>query len=189
MSDQKNKRNYIRRKKYLNDSVTQICNTLRIIRDALHEGTADLEIQKRALNHAQAIEAACWSPHSRITEEDYKCIMMAKTRELCFALAKQKVPSIDTIKPQPHNLSNYKRSISPQVFTIPRSAPTIHRTLDEPKPNSIDFAPFSFEADQFNEFEGRTNNPLTDFSDGDIFSNPSLREIGDSTDNSFNFLR
>ena len=179
MSDQKNKRNYIRRKKYLNDSVTQICSTLRIIRSALHEDTPDAEIQKSALHHAQAIEAACWSPHSRLTEDEYQMIMCAKTRELCLALAKQKIPSFEGIKPTPASPLQIKRSITPQIYPTPSSAPIQnHHFIDEtikPLPEFPLDLRNSFEADNlcnleapFYDFDTKTS--VADFSDGDIFS-------------------
>lgn len=95
MSETKNKRNYIRRKKYLNDCVAQIKTTLEFIHLAHGEPGNQAESQKLAVAHAQAIEAACWSPHSRLSAEGYQKLMMAKTQELCRAIIKKSLPNLD----------------------------------------------------------------------------------------------
>jgi len=92
MNEQKNKRCYIRRKKCLNDSIKSICNALKLIKQISHQRITESEIQKEAMVYAQTIEAACWSPHSRLTEENYQMIVLAKTQELCRAILKKHFP-------------------------------------------------------------------------------------------------
>lgn len=84
-----NKRNYIRRKKYLNDSANQIKATLKIIQAAKGEPFTEQNLQRIAYSHAQAIEAVCWSPHSKLSAEGYQKLMNAKTTELCHMFLKK----------------------------------------------------------------------------------------------------
>ncbi|EAX97018.1 hypothetical protein TVAG_315200 [Trichomonas vaginalis G3] len=96
------KRNYIRRKKYLNDSYETIKHTLELIRLAGKLDLSDSELQKMAMKHAQAIEAACWSPHLRLTAKEYEDITVHKTKDLCYALTQKYIPPIvaQTLKQQ-----------------------------------------------------------------------------------------
>lgn len=140
MSEGKSKRNYIRRKKYLNDTINQIKATLEFLMLAKGETPNRNELTKLATAHAQAIEAACWSPHSRLTAEDYQTLMSAKTRELCIALTKKAVQSFDfthlshiiklpEFKP-PERAATPQVSVKPQPM-IPRSAPVSVQMLDD----------------------------------------------------------
>ena len=95
MNDAKNKRNYIRRKKYLQDCISQIKATLEFIHLARGETVNPNELQKQAMDHAKAIEAVCWSPHSRLSAESYQKLMSAKTQELCRTIIKKLLPSFD----------------------------------------------------------------------------------------------
>ena len=45
--------------------------------------------EQKAQQHAQEIEAVCWSPHSKISSTDYEKLMNAKTNELCHMLMKK----------------------------------------------------------------------------------------------------
>jgi hypothetical protein len=98
MLDLQNKRNYIRRKKYLDQSTAHIKSTLEFIAAVLGEALNPGEIQKAALVHAREIEAACWSPRPRPTAEVYEKLMAAKTAELCCALANHALPSFDFVQ-------------------------------------------------------------------------------------------
>jgi hypothetical protein len=89
------KRNYIQRKKYLYDCVSQIKTTLDFIRLARGETVQTASSQSEALAHAQAIEAVCWSPHSRLSAESYQKLMSAKTQELCRTILKKSLTSTD----------------------------------------------------------------------------------------------
>ena len=111
MSDNKkiNKRNYIRRKKYLNDSANQIKATLEFIQAAKGESFVDQNIQKLAYIHAQAIEAVCWSPHSKLSAEGYQKLMTAKTHELCRMFIKKSVSDLNHLSHHPK--LNYQNNI------------------------------------------------------------------------------
>jgi hypothetical protein len=89
------KRSYIHRKKYLNESVAQIKVVLEFIRLARKDPGSPESSHKVALEHAQSIEAVCWSPHSRLTADVYQRIMAAKTQELCRMLLRNALPTID----------------------------------------------------------------------------------------------
>lgn len=88
------KRNYIRRKKYLKDCMTEIKVTLDFIRAFRREKPSPSDA-KLAKTHAEEIEAVCWSPHSGLSSEDYQKLMSAKTRELCVTILKKALPSLD----------------------------------------------------------------------------------------------
>jgi hypothetical protein len=95
MLDRDSKRNYIRRKKYLDETTNQIKTTLEFIAIVGGETPNSSEIQKAALLHAQGIEAACWSPRPRPTAEAYQQLISVKTAELCRVLTKQAIPGFD----------------------------------------------------------------------------------------------
>lgn len=108
------------------------------------------EITKLATVHAQAIEAACWSPHSRLTAEDYQTLMNAKTRELCIALTKKAVQSFDfTHLIKMPEFKAPERSVTPQVKVIPqpmvpRSAPVSFPILEDIQPEEADTCEMNF---------------------------------------------
>jgi hypothetical protein len=86
------KRNYIRRKKCLNDSYSVVKSTLAFISRGLGTTISPSDLDSRARGHAEAIEAVCWGAHSsRLTDHAYRQMMAAKTRELCIALL-QRIP-------------------------------------------------------------------------------------------------
>lgn len=95
MDQNKPKRNYIRRKKCLADSIAQIRQTYEFIRAISGPNFPHIDIIKESDSHARLIEAVCWSPHFRMTGEDYSNIMKAKTTELCQALIKQYISPND----------------------------------------------------------------------------------------------
>lgn len=97
---QKPRRNYIQRKKCLNNSVNQIVNVLNIIQILQKDTGSPIEKQKVAYEHAQKIEAACWSPHSKLTPESYEKLISAKTQELCRVIFKKSIPQLDSNKIQ-----------------------------------------------------------------------------------------
>ena len=156
MNDLKNKRNYIRKKKFLNDSISQICNTLKLIKTSLNQNISDVEIQKEALIHAQAIEATCWSPHLRHTEESYQYIMATKTNELCIAIAQQRIPP-SLLKP----LNNFNKKILPEI-----------KSNSLPIQNSIFFTDISTPPPQLpsSSLVFDNNNSFTNFSDDDLYN-------------------
>jgi hypothetical protein len=89
------KRNYIRRKKYLNDSTALIKLTLRFIDMNQGSETSPTEIDRLANQHAISIEAACWDPRiSNITDELYQRLMLTRTRQLCICLLCRNLPQM-----------------------------------------------------------------------------------------------
>jgi hypothetical protein len=86
------KRNYVRRKKCLKDSVSLVKHTLAFIHRVQGASPPAAELERQARHHAEAIEAICWDPHTgRVTDSLYQELMMAKTRELCAVLLRQSV--------------------------------------------------------------------------------------------------
>ena len=80
------KRNYIRRKKYLNESSDKIKATLDRISCSTQESINENQNKRLATEYAQTIEAACWFPHSTLSSDSYRSLMQSKTKELCQAL-------------------------------------------------------------------------------------------------------
>lgn len=129
-----NKRNYIRRKKFLNESMSEIKATLEFIRFARGEKVGTGDSQREAMLHAQAIEAVCWSPHSRLSSDSYQKLMAAKTHELCGTILKKSLPSLDMTQLQ--KLSSMllpERAKTPQpTLPIPIIPPP------QPQPHALD---------------------------------------------------
>jgi hypothetical protein len=79
-------RNYVKRKRYLNESIDLIKKTLECLASVRRENPNPAEISQQALSRALEIEATCWTTLPRPANEDYNRVMMAKTREVCVAL-------------------------------------------------------------------------------------------------------
>jgi hypothetical protein len=87
------KRNYIRRKKCLNDSASLLKSTLSFINRTQGTQMPLTELDRVSRNHAASIEAACWDPRTNtMTDELYQNLMAQKTRQLCLTLILQSVP-------------------------------------------------------------------------------------------------
>jgi hypothetical protein len=112
----KNKRNYIRRKKYLANCVAQIKAILDFVRLVRGEKLPPMDTQKEAMAHAQAIEAVCWCPHSRLSADNYEKLMAAKTLELCRTLLKKWLPALDLAQ-----LQKMTARLSPERLKSPQS--------------------------------------------------------------------
>lgn len=115
-SQVKPRRNYIQRKKCLNNSVNQIVNVLNFIQVLQKDSVSPIEKQKVAYAHAQKIEAACWSPHSKLTPESYEKLISAKTAELCRVILKKSIPQMDSNKIQ--QLKQLIFSKNPTALTL-----------------------------------------------------------------------
>lgn len=50
---------------------------------------SESEVEKISMSHAQAVEAACWSPHLKVSSSDYEHMTNVKTEELCRALTRR----------------------------------------------------------------------------------------------------
>jgi hypothetical protein len=87
------KRNYIRRKKSLNDSTALIKSTLCFINISKGTEMPPIELDGLARHHANMIEAACWDPRlSDMTDDTYQRLMLTKARQLCAILLCQYTP-------------------------------------------------------------------------------------------------
>lgn len=130
MNDAKNKRNYIRRKKYLQDCISQIKATLEFIHLARGETVNPNELQKQAMDHAKAIEAVCWSPHSRLSAESYQKLMSAKTQELCRTIIKKLLPSLDMSQ-----LQKLSSTLGPERAKTPQPSLPLPERAKTPQPS------------------------------------------------------
>ena len=126
MNTQTNKRNYIRRKKYLNECADQIKGTLEFIAYARGETIVEEHITKVAFMHAEGIEAACWSPHTRISSDNYQALMSSKTKELCRIILKQSFPNLDF-----HQL---QQTISQRATPVSKSEAPSEKSSSIPTP-------------------------------------------------------
>ncbi|KAH0794498.1 hypothetical protein GPJ56_001523 [Histomonas meleagridis] len=188
-----NKRNYIRRKKYLNDCINQVKATLEFVDIARGEKVNVAENQRLALAHAQAIEAVCWSPHSRLSSDCYQRLMNAKTNELCRTIIKKSLPvdftQLQKIVPLVPERSQTPQPSLPVPIIVPQSAPVVHsmdslfQTQDNEKDDKgsfrfvasfentqcVDESPFFSIDDDNNAFLDSTNSFEPSFAE-DIFS-------------------
>ena len=80
------RRNYVKKKKSLRDSMTMIKDTLEVIYANSHLPFDPNKIQKQAMDHAKQIEAACWVRHARFSDEIFQSRVRTKTYELCRML-------------------------------------------------------------------------------------------------------
>ena len=92
-SGSQNKRNYIKRKKCLSDATNLIRQILELIRCLRGPDYFKVDIDKMANAHANIIEAACWSPHTKMNAQEYSNLMMIKAQDVCVALIKQHLSS------------------------------------------------------------------------------------------------
>ncbi|EAY14160.1 hypothetical protein TVAG_372930 [Trichomonas vaginalis G3] len=89
------RRNYIRRKRCLNESINIIEKTLLCLSSIRKDKIDKSELTKFAKAHANEVEAACWTPRMKMSDEDYQNLMTTKTKELCLVLIKKLMPTID----------------------------------------------------------------------------------------------
>lgn len=127
----KPRRNYIRRKRCFNDCVDLIMKTLRIIKQARGEPVSEDEIRNAALCRARQIEAACWTPRSKMSDESYKKLTMLKTTELCTAILRQNLKNIDQVRLKIVALIGHKDEMPPTSY-VPR-APIQLPIFDRPQ--------------------------------------------------------
>lgn len=95
MDNNQTKRNYIKRKKCLSDATNLIKQTLELIRCLRGPNYFKVDIDKMAAAHGSTIEAACWSPHSKMTAQEYQNLMMIKAQDVSIALIKQHISSAE----------------------------------------------------------------------------------------------
>jgi hypothetical protein len=74
--------------------VAKVKSVLEFIQRVRKDPESPESLQKKALSHAQSIEAVCWFPHSRNSPEDYERLMTVKTHELCYVLLRNAFPNI-----------------------------------------------------------------------------------------------
>ncbi|OHS96108.1 hypothetical protein TRFO_37750 [Tritrichomonas foetus] len=91
------KRNYIRRKKTYNKCMTLIRQTLELINLVKKTNIPANQITEQAKQHADLVEAVCWDPRTRITDELYQQVAIRKTRELCTSLINKQAPQVSAI--------------------------------------------------------------------------------------------
>ncbi|OHT02860.1 hypothetical protein TRFO_06897 [Tritrichomonas foetus] len=187
MSDSNlNKRNYIRRKKYLNDCISRIQATLEFVHLAKGEKMDPADSQKQAMANAQAIEAACWSPYTKLSADSYQKLMMTKTQELCRTIIKKSLLSVDLSQLQKLTAALLnERSHTPQptlpVPMIPQSDKKDIQSREEGEYilpdcfDKIEFCPFvpSFEKTS----EDLSESPFLAFDDNDKLLETTIMRI------------
>lgn len=91
------KRNYIRRKKTYNKSMSLVHQTLELINLVKNTKITNTELDQLSKQHADRIEAACWDPRMKLTDDAYQQIVIQKTKELCNILINKFAPQVNTI--------------------------------------------------------------------------------------------
>jgi hypothetical protein len=118
-------RNYVKRKRYLNESVDLVKKTLECLASLRHEVPNPGEISRQAVDRAKEIEAACWTSLRRPSNEDYNKEMMGKTRQVCLALIRDAVGP-GSLAPYLHLLATRpQRSAGPPQVNIPIPNPRV----------------------------------------------------------------
>jgi hypothetical protein len=79
-------RSYVKRKRYLNESIELIKKTLECLASLRREPPNPADISAQATARALEIEATCWTTFNRPANDEYNRAMMAKTRQVCMAL-------------------------------------------------------------------------------------------------------
>ena len=109
-----NKRNYVRRKKYLNDCYQTIAQTLQLIKLSGKLPLSDQQIKIEAMKHAQAIEAACWSPRMKLSSSEYEELTEKKTKELCKVLTQRYARASSPAQKQSEAVSDSSQELTRQ---------------------------------------------------------------------------
>lgn len=86
------KRNYIRKKKYFVECKDLIEKTLEYIYKREKKNVSEIDIQNESDQYASEVEAACWNPKLKLSDDDYQAIIHNKARELCLALLSKHIP-------------------------------------------------------------------------------------------------
>lgn len=116
--DDSPRRNYIRRKKCLNESINIIEKTLLCLSSIRKDKIDKSELTKLAKAHANEVEAACWTPRMKMSDDDYQNLMNSKTKELCLVLIKKLMPAIDTTQKK-SEISSPASSPQENKFVVP----------------------------------------------------------------------
>lgn len=95
---EKPRRNYIRRKRRFNDCTNLIAKTLCVIKQTKGEPFSEASIKQLAVAYASKIEAACWTPRSKMTDDEYQALTNAKSCELCCAILREALKTVEQSK-------------------------------------------------------------------------------------------
>mgnify|MGYP001062715589 CR=1 FL=1 len=93
-------RTYIRKKRCFLECKAVIGDFLRNIYTQKGFNYSDADINADSMKYAHQVEAQCWSPKLRVTDEEYRQLMHLKTAEICIALANTYNIGFYTIQPQ-----------------------------------------------------------------------------------------
>ena len=118
LPEERPNRNYIRRKRCLNESIQIIEKTLNCLANLRKDNLIKKEeISKLAKAHANEVEAACWAPRLKMSDDDYQNRMSTKTKELCLVLINKLLP-----------IQNFARPKVPIPQKVPQKLPTVPQT-------------------------------------------------------------
>ena len=93
MEVERKKRNYVKRKRSLDECTKTILQTLQSINQRSSSPSEINNLKAIAFNHAKTIEAACWSRRAKLSNQVFTQIVRAKTMELCKQLIMSANPS------------------------------------------------------------------------------------------------
>jgi len=86
MDSHQTKRNYVKRKRSINECTKQIFGALKVIHSSTGRRTSEQELNEMATQYAKSIEASCWSRKAKYSDEEFQAITREKTNELCNTL-------------------------------------------------------------------------------------------------------
>ena len=130
MEENHTRRVYIRRKRCLKECQKLINETLYAISLARGEKVQDRLISNQALEYANAVEASCWSPHLRISDDEFQSLALSKTRELCQTLLKKHIQETRASAHFSASISDIP-TVSPVVLLTP--SPQVENEIQQPQ--------------------------------------------------------
>ena len=94
--ESQHKRNYVKRKRSINECTKQIFNTLTLIQSKKGQNINEKNLNDLAIQYAKTIEASCWSRKAKYSDDEFQIITKEKTNELCTTLLRNSGLNFDS---------------------------------------------------------------------------------------------
>ena len=181
------KRNYVKRKRSVNESAKLIANVLRKLNENNGVPINDEEINDVAANYAKTIEATCWSRKAKYSDEEFQILTQEKTTELCNTLLRQSQIPNESLSMALNNKvkTKPKLNIKKNIKINKILSPNISDLITPLKPFKIEQRLNKIDTKLFNDDNCSINSVPTLQSD---ISNPILTNSEPSNDEIFDSL-
>lgn len=145
------KRNYVRKKRFLQECAEQLRATVEFIHNCRGEVFTKDQVDREIMSYASLVEASCWSPHMHYTAIEYRNMMNMKAQDLCHVLIEQAFPIPDYNRliveayrqyPRDNDKSKKQRSTRHVAVLLPSFPPPICLpgiVRPQPEPTRIQF--------------------------------------------------